>query len=386
MFLPSCSDEESEAEPVKVYFSSTAVRTVMLFSKNDTAFSFGSIRYDWDKVNQGEITAMLAGGGNEFLEKYNAARNTQHELLPENNYSLNHTSLVIENGKKISEEGMFTVKNIEQLDTSKTYLLPVTIQSLSATANVIPHDLKKTSWWVLSVNIPEEPVEIAPPTNVFNVAGRNLISLFVYGNFLVTHETNGLINLYAYDASGQIFSTTSSSTNGGWNVFNTLMPSTTGFIGRWADSGNLWEYTVDQSGFLAGDFQTKGTGFNDYLTITSSVFHDALFGIKSTGELYGIKREGTQWTSIAVKMADGWNQYSNVVAYGNGILATDSNGYLWFFTVNQDLSIDSGVLTGTGWEMFQNLFVFGNNLLTIIDDQLWMYSFDLDGYWKAVLP
>ncbi|MDR1666920.1 MAG: DUF1735 domain-containing protein [Bacteroidales bacterium] len=151
--LPSCSEDKPEA-PAEVYFSSTAVRTILMTCNSDNTFndstcSVGTIRYAGN-VNRGTVIATLAGGGDDLLEKYNTLRKSQCLLLPKNNYELLTPSLTIENGRKISEEGRFTLKNIAALDTAQTYLLPVTILSLDATADVTLHELKRTSWWVIS--------------------------------------------------------------------------------------------------------------------------------------------------------------------------------------------------------------------------------------------
>jgi hypothetical protein len=150
--LPSCSGEEPDP-PVEVYFSSTSERLAYFTSNpdntfDDDIFSVGTIRYAGN-VNQGTITAALTGGGNELLEKYNSIRETQYLLLPENNYELLTPTLTIENGKKISEEGLFLIKNVEELETEQIYLLPITIRSLNAANNVKLHELKRTSWWLV---------------------------------------------------------------------------------------------------------------------------------------------------------------------------------------------------------------------------------------------
>ncbi|MDR1172445.1 MAG: DUF1735 domain-containing protein [Bacteroidales bacterium] len=159
------SDPDVEVDPVKVYLSSSSsVNTLVLLNTRDSVISFGTVKYDGTDLKQGEIRATMAAGNNALVTGYNSANNTQYSALPSACYELNHTTLTIEDGKNVSPEGRLTVKNVGQLDEAKTYLLPVTIQSISAAEHITPDDAKKTAYWVINYS----PAPVLPVTISLN--------------------------------------------------------------------------------------------------------------------------------------------------------------------------------------------------------------------------
>ncbi|MDR1666145.1 MAG: DUF1735 domain-containing protein [Bacteroidales bacterium] len=159
--LQSCGDDDDntktdvDAVPVKVYLSSSsAVNTLVLPTTRDSVVSFGTVKYDGSDLKQGEIRATIVAGNNALVTGYNTANNTSYSPLPSSCYELSRTTLTIADGKNVSEEGQLIVKNVGQLDTDATYLLPVTIQSLVAAEHITPDDTKKTAYWIVSYSPP----------------------------------------------------------------------------------------------------------------------------------------------------------------------------------------------------------------------------------------
>ena len=68
----------------------------------------------------------------ELVESFNKEYKKNYELLPEKSYKLENTSLIIENGKSISSEGVrLSIISRELLKEGTTYVLPVSIMGVS---------------------------------------------------------------------------------------------------------------------------------------------------------------------------------------------------------------------------------------------------------------
>lgn len=68
----------------------------------------------------------------ELVEAFNKEYKKNYELLPEKSYKLENTSLMIENGKSISSEGVrLSIISRELLKEGTTYVLPVSIAGVS---------------------------------------------------------------------------------------------------------------------------------------------------------------------------------------------------------------------------------------------------------------
>jgi hypothetical protein len=261
-----------------------------------------------------------------------------------------------------------------------SYILPVGIIDIDADVPV--NENLKVTYFLLTGSY---PLGGEPPAKVWDILGRSLVSCFTYKTFLIILEPDGLLNLYSYDPNIKEFSATSSGLNGGWNIFNMVLPTSTGFIGRWASDGNLQEYNVDDLGGIAG-IGVTGTGFGAYSMITSSPYHNALFCMKPAGGMSCVQREGTQWTKFT-DLGTGWDQYGMITAYSNGILAVDINGDLWFFPVGQDLTVGEKLHAGSRWDHYRRLFSYGTDLLAEdANGILWQYKFDLRGFWEVKAP
>lgn len=88
-----------------------------------------------------KVASSCAVGGNvevsmkaspELVESFNKEYKKNYEVLPESSYQLENTTLTIENGKNTSSNGVrLSVVNRDELKMGKTYLLPVSIASVS---------------------------------------------------------------------------------------------------------------------------------------------------------------------------------------------------------------------------------------------------------------
>lgn len=79
--------------------------------------------------NQGEYVAQIAVD-NSLVSSYNSTNNTSYLQLPEGSFSLDKTSVTIENGSRISDPIVVTIE-AQKINFEHEYLLPVTIQSVT---------------------------------------------------------------------------------------------------------------------------------------------------------------------------------------------------------------------------------------------------------------
>ncbi|MCL2553994.1 MAG: tachylectin-related carbohydrate-binding protein [Actinomycetia bacterium] len=137
---------------------------------------------------------------------------------------------------------------------------------------------------------------------------------------------------------------------GGWGQYTAITPlSSTDAAGR-GDlvardrSGVLWYYRG--SGNPAQPFEPRvrvGGGWNTYTALTGTGGQDGNLRSLMDGELVARDHDGVLWYYRATgdlqrpfaaraRVGGGWNAYTELSVYGNGIVARDASGVLWSYT------------------------------------------------------
>jgi hypothetical protein len=106
-----------------------AVKNLNLENPDDTTFYFALTYSGTTNYEQGDISATFDKDVS-LVAAFNEANNSDYRLLPEDVYSFDKTSLLIPNGRNISESVKLTLW-MKSLDLSYNYLLPVTVTSVS---------------------------------------------------------------------------------------------------------------------------------------------------------------------------------------------------------------------------------------------------------------
>ncbi|MBM9506571.1 tachylectin-related carbohydrate-binding protein [Actinacidiphila acididurans] len=165
---------------------------------------------------------------------------------------------------------------------------------------------------------------------------------------------------------------------GGWNAYTAITPlvSTNAagdgdMVARDKD-GVLWYYR--HSGVPEQPFAPRirvGAGWNIYRTVAGTGGHlDDLINGTRSGDLVAVDRDGVMWFYRAtgnpsrpfaprVRVGAGWNAYTQIVTFGDGLLARDASGVLWSYSRND---YDTGnaplwprVRVGAGWNIYTAL-------------------------------
>ena len=162
LLIHSCSEPYAESVELEkfMYLSLSgsvdepAISTVNLDETASKTFSFsygGTTNYE-----QGEIIAEI-DVDNSLVDKFNAENNTSYSPLPAGSYSLDKTSLKIENGSRISDMVTVTVQP-NKMNFVNDYLVPVTIKSTSGGTIPLNEELK-TAYWVIKGDVELLPLE-----------------------------------------------------------------------------------------------------------------------------------------------------------------------------------------------------------------------------------
>lgn len=140
--LTACQDEEFNSEELIVYLrnvtgdpiSTVYERTVYVSDSYELEES-AAIEHQYQVCASRNLVtpADIAVAANPAaVETYNQSHGTSYELLPEEAYTLSSRELVLQEGEMQSRIGVVSVPNLASLDLSKSYLLPLTITSISS--------------------------------------------------------------------------------------------------------------------------------------------------------------------------------------------------------------------------------------------------------------
>lgn len=315
----------------------------------------------------------------DLVDRYNEEHLTNYQVMPAGSYEIESNRVVIGKGKPYSTPLNIKFKTKDYVEPGVSYLLPVGVAEVDA-AIPINEQLRVAYIRITGTY----PLGEEPPTQVFELSGRGLISVMALQGALVVVESNGLFNVYEYDGLSGKFKQESAIPNGGWNIFDLVLPTADGLITRWAGTGDIWEYGLNvETRAWNADYQTKGVGFGAYDILTYSQHLRSIIARKATGELLLISKVSSQWTGVAV-LGDGFDTYSMLEAYQNGLLAADNEGDLWFIELSADRTLLAPKLVGTGWNKYSKLIANNNNLLALdFSGKLWQYMFDLRGTWNV---
>jgi len=108
----------------------------------------------------------------ELVESFNKEYKKNYELLPEKSYKLENTSLIIENGKSISSEGVrLSIISRELLKEGTTYVLPVSIAGVSD-KNLSVIEGSRTIYIVINQVIITQAADLSNTAEYFKVDFR----------------------------------------------------------------------------------------------------------------------------------------------------------------------------------------------------------------------
>ncbi|MEV6010499.1 hypothetical protein AB0M29_27240 [Streptomyces sp. NPDC051976] len=218
--------------------------------------------------------------------------------------------------------------------------------------------------------------------------------------------------LWSYEGTGDTAAPFKPRTRigGGWNTYDqvTALSVTTaageGDVVARDRNGVLWYYGGTRD--VAAPFKPRvrvGGGWNTYTEIFGAGAQlderaggGDLLARDKAGDLWFYQDTGNPAAPFAprVKVGWGWNTYTEVTPFGNGVLARDSSGVLWSYGradgKNPAAPLMPRVRVGGGWNAYTSLtgvrdaagaqFYSGPSLLARDrNGKLWLYKADMYG-------
>lgn len=128
---------------------------------------------------------------------------------------------------------------------------------------------------------------------------------------------------------------------GGWNVYDRIVPATTGLVAR-DRTGVLWSYAAVGDGTLTARKRVGG-GWNIYDKLTSGSdltgdSRDDLLATDKAGVLWLYPGRGDGTYAVRRRVGGGWGVYNELTASGNlggaaagDLVARDRSGVLWLY-------------------------------------------------------
>ncbi|WP_405495157.1 hypothetical protein [Streptomyces sp. NBC_00096] len=285
-------------------------------------------------------------------------------------------------------------------------------------ATVAPAGQGRKVTWVLRTNAPFWAAEFMKgKINLTDASGRALAGAPVKLDFVMGRSTHRP-TFYGRDAAGVLWQYESDGKldsaayqprtriGGGWNAYDTITRLGSSYVGSGAKgagtdlvardaAGQLWYY--QQSGDPAAPFRSRkpvGGGWGQYTSIVGV----GDVGLDKTDDLLARDRDGILWFYRGtgnpdrpfegrVRVGGGWNQYTSLVPFPDGILAKDAAGTLWHYQAKRSTAAGTVPLeprrkVGTGFGAFTGLAYGGMKtgrytedlLARDRDGKLWMYQ------------
>lgn len=292
------------------------------------------------------------------------------------------------------------------------------------TATVVPSASGQKVTWVLRMNVADNLFgSMGGRIDLRDAAGAALATAPVKINFVegrasyrptfFGRDAAGVLWQYESDGkTGSVRYAPRTRVGGGWNIYDTITRLGSSHVGSEAAppgygtelvardaAGQLWFY--ERSGDPVNPFKSRklvGGGWGQYTSIVGmgDSRRDGvsdLLARGSDGVLWFYRGTGNPDRPFKprVKVGGGWNQYTSLTAFPNGLLAKDAAGVLWYFEANPTGEVAAPLKPrrqiGTGFGPFTALAYAGDKNALGHDDMLargrdgslWLY----EGAWNT---
>lgn len=321
----------------------------------------------------------------DLVSQFNAVHLTDFLPLPLGSFEIVDNQVTIKKGKAHSSPLVINLKTKDYIEPGVSYLLPISIAN--ADAGIPISGGMKTAYIQIAGTYPlgEEPA-----TKVWELNGRTFKYLFTVQGALAGTEIDPL-DVYEYDNSAGVFKNepVAGLPTGGFGVFDMVIAYPTGLIARDVNGvysgvpGSIFEYPLNVEARTLTGLGITGNGFNDYNLLTFSARQNAMYGRKANGDLEVIRKVGAMWSDKTV-VGSGYDRYTIIEAYQEGLLAMQNNGDLWYINIAADGQFDEPRQVGSGWNKYSKLMANGDKLLAVdAAGTVWQYDFDLRGTWNV---
>lgn len=354
---------------------------------SDTTFMFNIVTVgDHSEGHSSDIHVTIDAMTN-LVDSFNNKNQKNYAILPKTNYEILGGDAVIKKGESASN--MISLKvNTDGFTKEMEYLIPIGITKMDNTDFVI-NSKKKTIFIIIKV---ERPVLGKMILNLKNI-GDNPFACFKFQENLITvgySSGDGVMNKYKYN--GTTFNPAERVTNtfiSDYNYagFNGFVPISSRYIIIRYSSGELYGLDGSQINNNSVSFTNNVGAFNGGFNIFDLLFtyKGSLFGrLGGTINGYPVDTTGNGVLSLVggTGLGSGWESYSQIVSYKNGILCTTPDGDLYYYPISDAFTVSAKTKVGSGWNKYKKIVSFGDDLLGIdTNNDVYVFKFDIDKQW-----
>jgi len=389
IFLSSCDKYDSgitDADSYKnVYMPRAAYdSTVLSVTLEENTFNLPYSAYLGGLDNASTDINVSFAVDESKVQEYNTKYSTNYHVLPAANYTLGASSAVIRSGERSTESLTLTIQSNSKLALFKTYILPVSIQSVSGGGSKLANKYV-TTYYLVKVGQKEILNLGAAWGGIYSLGPKNTI---------ISNDKNSKnILMYIPNAEG---------------VYN-QPPLHIGI--NWADSESF--YYIDENSMVvrnapywAGLFrfnmfpdnivQTNPKPAENIIVSLSpwnsfwlGDFWDKYIIIPFRNYFFTIDKGGVLWRQAVFSKVDqnrtsvatGFN-YTQVVAFpsknSNALLCLNAQGDLWYYPTSEAGILGEGKKVGSGWNVFKKIMVSESDILAVSASTNGIYRLPFD--------
>lgn len=317
---------------------------------------------------------------------FNTRYGTNYAMLPAANFSLGSSSAVIKSGQRSTDSLTLTIKSDAQLSLFKTYILPVTIQSINGSGAKLSEKYA-TTYYLIKVGQKE----------ILNL-GNNWGDIYCLGpkNTIVSNDKNSKdILMYLPNAEG-IYNQPPLHIGINWRDSESFYyVSETSMVVRnfpyWA---GLFRFNMHPENIVQNNTTPADNIMNsiaDWNTFWLGDFWNKYMIVPFRNYIITIDNGGTVWrqpvfSKIDVnrtQVATGFD-FTQVVPFPSkdptALLCLTAAGDLWYYPVSTDGVPGDGKKVGSGWNVFKKFIVSESDILAVSASTNGVYrlSFDPD--------
>jgi len=322
---------------------------------------------------------------NDIVAAFNEANQTAFKIMPEGSYELETTQAVIPAGRSRTDLMKLKLYSFGYIEAFEEYLLPLVMKTNDAAVN------KELSVIYYYISASYEPGKV--PRREVN---PNMVEskFFSYKDkCLLAINSAGDVLRYAYDASNETFDSPTT-VQTGWDGIVAMSlggANTIQALGFMAFGGSIITYNSNDDGTVLPDYGNYtsvvfgGLGMA-YMPVGNGRHEGLLMVQQSNGALnyYGLN---DSWTAYAGPQVITWFDfriYKNIFFYGQDLVGITETGDMWIhkYSASDRTFSTSPTKIGSGWDDYTHVTAFGTTMLARdTDGKLWLYQFDLRGFW-----
>lgn len=310
----------------------------------------------------------------DLVADYNAKNGTDYAAMPEGSYAMPVSVSKLAKGELQSEPLTVELVTANNIEVAKTYLLPISIKNSSGTEPI--NESLRTTYYLITGSY--QPGSV-PCEKVYSF-GKALANPICICNtdMVYMNEENNLAYIKLNDdgtyGTPTVFAY-------GWAGCTWLAYMPEYLVARY--NGNINCYNINDS-YVIGSQSSPGQGWEGFKQLVLfkdlgilAVSGDALnkYPFVSGGITFDFPNCGTFVSS-------GWGNYNYIFSYKDHIIAVDSAGDMWAFSLSDSFVLGAPRKIGTGWDMYTSVMACGDELLAIDSaGDVWRYEFNLAAFW-----